>query len=57
MAGNLVANTDTVTHQVKQGNDLWEKKETVTLAGKERGTDRLQKLYKHLHIYSQFIIL
>lgn len=26
MAGNLVANTDTVTHQVKQGKDLRERK-------------------------------
>lgn len=26
MAGNLVANTDTVTHQVKKGNDLQERK-------------------------------
>ncbi len=25
MAGNLVANTDTVTHQVKKGNDLQER--------------------------------
>lgn len=26
VAGNLVANTDTVTHQVKKGNDLQERK-------------------------------
>lgn len=37
MAGNLVANTDTVTHQVKEGNDLQEreterKRETLSLS-------------------------
>lgn len=44
MAGNLVANTDTVTHQVKQGKDLWERrKQGHSLKAEKQELNTLRK--------------